>query len=68
MWPEHVPAFRLFSAMRTQWRIGMNGRTGLDYPTLFAMMSRLPLSGEEWDDLFDDVRVMEAEALEVMNK
>ncbi len=52
--------------MATQWRTGMNGPTGLDYVVLLALMDRLGLDAESFDDLLDDVRVMEAEALKVM--
>lgn len=31
LWPEHVPALQLWSAVQTQWRVGMAGATGLDY-------------------------------------
>lgn len=52
--------------MATQWRVGMNGPTGLDYGVLFVLMDRLGLDEEAFDGLLDDVRVMEAEALKVM--
>jgi len=66
VWPEHQAALRLFSRMATQWRTGMNGPTGLDYAVLLSLMDRLGLDAESFDDLLDDVRVMEAEALKVM--
>lgn len=31
LWPEHVPVLELWSAVQTQWRVGMAGATGLDY-------------------------------------
>ena len=66
VWPEHQTALRLFSRMATQWRTGMNGPTGLDYVVLLSLMDRLGLDAESFDDLLDDVRVMEAEAMKVM--
>lgn len=46
----------------------MGGRTGLDYNVLFHKMDRLRLSPEEYEQLEDDVRVLEFAALTVLNK
>lgn len=53
--------------METQWRIGMNGRTGLDYNVLFRFMDRMGLSDEEYDYMLNDVRVLERESLNTMH-
>lgn len=68
LWPENQPAFDLFCMVQTQWRVGMNGATGLDYVPLFTLMDKRGLSGEAWQQLFDDVRVIESAALVEMNK
>ena len=52
--------------MTTQWRIGMNGATGLDYSALPAVMELMGMDPEEKPQIFRDVRVMEREALAVM--
>lgn len=31
LWPECVPLWLAWNALQTQWRTGMEGRTGLDY-------------------------------------
>lgn len=56
----------LFTAMQTQWRVGMNGATGLDYAALpvVAKGERIRLTPRRISGL----RVMEAEALRVMNE
>ena len=54
--------------MSTQWRIGLGGPSGLCYDVLLALMGRLRLSDEEHEEMFDDIRVMEREALSVMNE
>lgn len=59
VWPENHEVFILFSQMQTQWRVGANGPTGLDYNTLFTYMTLKNLS----IDLLDDIRVMESAAL-----
>jgi hypothetical protein len=45
----------------------MGGPTGLDYNVLFRKMDRMKLSAAEYDQLEEDVRVMEFEALKTMN-
>lgn len=47
--------------------MGMSGPTGLDYNVLYHKMDRLGLTPEEYDALEQDIAVMEAEALAVMN-
>ena len=46
----------------------MSEYVGLNYLVLFARMDRLKLSDQEYEWLFDDVRVIEAEALKIINK
>ncbi len=69
LWPENWPAWRLFAELDTQWhRAGMEGRkTGLMYPVLWARMERLDLPPDDWQRLYDDVRVLEDAALHTMN-
>lgn len=38
----------------------------LDYTPLFKRMDRLGLSDEDWNDMFRDIRVIEAAALDAM--
>lgn len=56
--------------MSTQWRTGgMAGvRLGLDYVPLFARLDRIAPDREEWEQLFADVRVLEAAALDRMTE
>lgn len=60
----------LFDAVRTQWRVGMAGPTGLDYPAVLATLDRLfnKLSEERRNEMFLDLQVMEREAMDVMAK
>ena len=68
LWPENERAINLFTTLSTQWRIGMNGATGLDYSPFFARMDRMRLSDDDYEILFDDIRIIESEALQIMNK
>lgn len=52
----------------TQWYVGMNGRTGLIYPSLYGLLDRRGYQGDEWLRVFEDVRVLEVAALETMRQ
>ncbi len=68
LWPENQQAIMLFSSLSTQWRVGVNGPTGLDYNVLFHKMDRMNLATEDYELLESDIRVIEREALDIMNK
>jgi hypothetical protein len=68
LWPENMPAINLFSTLQTQLRTGGMGPTGFDYNVYFARMDRMKLSDQDYDWLFDDIRVIESEALQAMTK
>lgn len=68
VWPENERAFLLFAEIRTQWRVGAMGPTGLDYGVLFLKMDRMKLEPDEYDELEADIRTMEFEALAAMSK
>ena len=66
VWPENWPAFQLFAEIATQWRVGMNGPTGLDYLVLHRELDDLGLAGEERRQMKSDIRVLEQAALTAM--
>jgi hypothetical protein len=66
VWPENQQAYFLFAEIRTQWRVGAMGPTGLDYNTLFRKMDRMRLEPDDYDELESDIRTMEFAALEAM--
>lgn len=68
VWPENWTAWRLFCDLATQWRIGMNGPTGLDYAALYPLLDREQLSADDWRDTFDAVRACEGAALDQMRQ
>ena len=67
MWPETSESISLFSSVSTQWRMGPSGPVGLDYTALFARMARLNFDDQTHECLFQDIRVIEGEALRIMN-
>lgn len=48
--------------------MSVNGPTALDYTALFARMERMRLADDDWQALFADVRVLEAQALRAMRE
>lgn len=58
----------LLLAMRTQWRFGMSGATGMDYSVLPEMWRRMRVPVDERDQVFSDLQVMEAAALAAMHE
>ncbi|HEM8128339.1 DUF1799 domain-containing protein [Providencia rettgeri] len=64
--PDVWESYLVFSAMSTQWRIGMNGATGLDYSVIPNVLELLNIKNKA--TIFDDLRVMELKALELINK
>ena len=67
VWPDNMPAINLFSSISTQWRTSMGGMIGIDYNVLFSRMDRMNLSDQDYEWLFDDIRVIESEALAAIN-
>ena len=55
-------------SISTQWRVGPGGPIGLDYNVLFARMARMGLHDEPYENLFQDLRAIEREALTLMHK
>ena len=45
----------------------MSGPTGLDYNVLFTRMERMKLDDQRHERLFQDIRVIESEALKILN-
>ena len=69
VWPENHASWTLILQLSTQWRIsGMGTPTGVDYNVLFALLDRMNLAPDDWDNLFFDIRVLESAALEQMSK
>ncbi len=70
--PHLVPVMRLFSSLRSQWRTlaGPGGLvfTGIDYGAIEPVMRLLKLQVANTERLFEHLRVMEMEALRVMNQ
>ena len=68
VWPENWAACMLFDELGTQWRVGFGGPVGLDYNVLFSRLALLGLDAVQREAMFDDIRLMEREALDLMNR
>ena len=66
VWPDAWPAFCLFEAFGTQWRLGPGGPSGLDYTAIPSTAKMVGIKGRGLAEVFPDLRVMENEALSVM--
>lgn len=69
VWPDNWQAVCVFSKLGTQWkRAGMQGAaTGLDYAALPAVFQLCGVKRKDWPEMFDDIRVMERAALEILS-
>lgn len=66
VWPENMPAVRLFRKLATQWVRGFSGTTGLRYEALPFLFDLHGIAPDERREVFDALRVMEIAALREM--
>lgn len=66
VWPENWRVFVLFSRVQTQWNVSMGGPTGLRYEAIYPLLDR-ETDTKDWDQLFDDIQVLEGAALKQMS-
>lgn len=57
-------AWNIYSASATQWRVGMNGATGLDYSVLPFLFDVYNVKDKEM--VLNDLRILEYKALDMM--
>lgn len=67
LWPENHDAVATFAALANQWRMGPAGAFALDYTAIPAVLELKAIPRHEWSSLFDDIRVMEGEALKLIH-
>jgi hypothetical protein len=61
--PENVDALNWFLQMQTQWRVGMNGLTGMDYGVFLQWAKEEGVKRFDRVWLLSDLRMMEREYL-----
>lgn len=62
--PENAEAGTVYMASRTQWRQGMGGTTGLDYPAVEAVMRMRHVTDSA--DCLARIQVLENETLAIL--
>lgn len=60
--PENGDFFNLWNAVSTQWRVGMDGPIGLDYPAVFAVADLLNI--DVTPAMLRKLRVIETSVIE----
>lgn len=68
LWPENVPVWRLFQAVRTQWNVGMGGPVGLRYEGVALVMRMHRVKRSEEQNIFAKIQVMERAMLEAWSE
>ena len=69
VWPDNWEVWCLFYELSGQWdRAGVDGSpVSLKYQVLFHRMDDLGIVGDKREQMFQDIRHMEREALKIMN-
>ncbi|CUI09840.1 DUF1799 domain-containing protein [Massilia antarctica] len=62
-WPDNLVPLLLFQYLRTQWRTGAGGPSGLDYTVMHRKMDRMGLTPDDYDQLEHDIQIMEVAAI-----
>lgn len=57
--------FNVFWRMRTQWNVGMNGATGLNYTSLPMWLRMEKVPHKDWPEVTASVQIMEQETLRI---
>lgn len=65
VWGENAEAVAIFVKVRTQWRHGMGGITGLDYSAVMAVLRARQVPRSSWTEVLDAVATMESAVLEM---
>ncbi|TXM51255.1 hypothetical protein FT666_21200 [Providencia rettgeri] len=64
--PDIEASVTLFQALSTQWRVSMDGPTGIDYTVIPMLASAYGIC--DLATVFKDIQLMESKALELIHK
>jgi len=68
-YPENWPAFRLFAALSTQWRLAPGGEPiGLRYEAMPPLLDLMQFDRIDRADLLPRLQLMEKEALQLFGE
>ena len=69
LWPDNLSTWALWHRLQTQWRVGMAGRTGLDYTGVLAYLRDVArIKGRDLPGTFARLQAMERAALDAWDK
>lgn len=70
IWPDNEAAYGVFKRVGSRWKLPPMGGVpvGLQWETIYPLMDRLKLDDEEWNDLHDDLMLMESVAIRTMRE
>lgn len=69
LWPENAKVVEVFTALQTQWAVGGAGQViGLRYEALPTVLDLLGVKKARRRELFDGLRLMEAEVLQAVHE
>ena len=66
MWPANMESLEHFMLLGDQWRVGAAGMSGMDYSLFFELARRRKMTDEDFNRMFDDLRIMVDEAIKTM--
>ncbi len=71
IWPENFAAYKVFNALSGAWRFRQCGMgpaipVAIKRAEIVATLELENLPRDDWPSLFDDIKVMEQQALQVM--
>ncbi len=69
IWGEHETSFQIFQKFSRQWRVGMNGPTGMDYGLLPEILNGMRIIKPKARlRIIEELQTMENSALDTMTK
>ena len=63
LWPCNVATWQAWCAVQTQWRVGMQGATGLCYAGVRAWLDEAGAQGDERREWFEGIQAAERATL-----
>jgi hypothetical protein len=67
-WPDNWQALQVFSALSTQWNVGMSGAVGMRYEAFSIIFEAFSIKKKARAELMYLLRIMENEALQVFRE
>ncbi len=68
VWSDAQQAVEIFGLCQTQWRVGKNGITGLDYAAVIAVIALYCPYPPDQRDVLNDIHALEIGALTAFNE